>query len=55
MECKSALGEYLQSTKLMKEGASAKMLEPAEAHLVLALDPKYADHQLRSTVILLKW
>lgn len=37
---------------LLKEIASAKFVETAEAHIMLGLDPKYTDQQLRSTVIL---
>jgi large subunit ribosomal protein L1 len=40
--------------ELMQKSASANFNETAEAHIVLGLDPKYADQQLRSTVILPK-
>nr|YP_010619940.1 Ribosomal protein L1 [Symphyocladia marchantioides]WAX03953.1 Ribosomal protein L1 [Symphyocladia marchantioides] len=39
---------------LLKDLSSANFIETLEAHIVLGLDPKYADQQLRSTVILPK-
>lgn len=44
--------DYHEAISLMQEIASAKFIETAEAHIVLGLDPKYADQQLRSTVTL---
>ena len=38
---------------LMKQMASAKFKESAEAHFRMNLDPKYNDQQLRATVLLL--
>jgi len=43
-----------EAIELMQQSASAKFNETAEAHIVLGLDPKYADQQLRSTVTLPK-
>ena len=37
---------------LLKEIANANFIESAEAHLSLNIDPKYAEQQLRSTLIL---
>jgi large subunit ribosomal protein L1 len=48
------LYDYLEAISLMKQIASAKFNETVEAHIVLGLDPKYTDQQLRSTVILPK-
>lgn len=37
---------------LLKQTATAKFIESAEAHFALNIDPKYSDQQLRSTLIL---
>nr|YP_010619356.1 Ribosomal protein L1 [Amplisiphonia pacifica]WAX03369.1 Ribosomal protein L1 [Amplisiphonia pacifica] len=39
---------------LLKNCVSVNFIETLEAHIALGLDPKYADQQLRSTVILPK-
>lgn len=39
---------------LLKETANANFVESVEAHISLAIDPKYSDQQLRSTLILPK-
>jgi large subunit ribosomal protein L1 len=42
--------EPLEALKLLKETATAKFNETAEAHVRLGIDPKYTDQQLRTTV-----
>ncbi|MBD2090069.1 50S ribosomal protein L1 [Microcoleus sp. FACHB-1515] len=44
----------LEALQLLKETATAKFPESAEAHLRLGIDPKYTDQQLRTTVALPK-
>jgi len=44
----------IEALKLLKETATAKFNESAEAHISLKLDTKYADQQLRTTIILPK-
>jgi len=44
----------LEAINLLKETATAKFAESAEAHIRLGIDPKYTDQQLRTTVALPK-
>jgi large subunit ribosomal protein L1 len=46
--------EPLAALELLKETATAKFPESAEAHVRLGIDPKYTDQQLRTTVVLPK-
>ncbi len=46
--------EPLDALNLLKETATAKFSESAEAHIRLGIDPKYTDQQLRTTVALPK-
>ncbi|MDH6060397.1 50S ribosomal protein L1 [Chrysosporum bergii ANA360D] len=44
----------IEALSLLKETATAKFAEAAEAHIRLGIDPKYTDQQLRTTVTLPK-
>lgn len=46
--------EPLEAMQLLKDTATAKFPESAEAHIRLGIDPKYTDQQLRTTVALPK-
>lgn len=46
--------EPTEAINLLKETATAKFPEAAEAHIRLGIDPKYTDQQLRTTVSLPK-
>jgi len=46
--------EPAEALALLKETATAKFPESAEAHIRLGIDPKYTDQQLRTTVALPK-
>ncbi|ASC73260.1 50S ribosomal protein L1 [Halomicronema hongdechloris C2206] len=48
------LYEPTEALTLLKDTATAKFPESAEAHIRLGIDPKYTDQQLRTTVILPK-
>ena len=43
-----------EAISILKETANANFIESVEAHISLAIDPKYSDQQLRSTLILPK-
>ncbi len=44
--------EPIEALALLRETATAKFPESAEAHIRLGIDPKYTDQQLRTTVVL---
>ena len=44
----------IEALKILKEVSNAKFNETVDVHIALGLDPKYADQQLRSTVVLPK-
>ncbi|NER06939.1 MAG: 50S ribosomal protein L1, partial [Okeania sp. SIO3C4] len=46
--------EPQEALQVLKETATAKFSEAAEAHIRLGIDPKYTDQQLRTTVALPK-
>lgn len=51
---KSRLYNSLDAINLLQQISNVNFVETLEAHISLGLDPKYADQQLRSTVILPK-
>nr|YP_010471036.1 50S ribosomal protein L1 [Synarthrophyton patena]UVF62865.1 50S ribosomal protein L1 [Synarthrophyton patena] len=48
------LYDPLEAIQLLKQVSNAKFIETADVHILLDLDPKYADQQLRASVILPK-
>nr|YP_010726325.1 ribosomal protein L1 [Hypnea brasiliensis]WCH55412.1 ribosomal protein L1 [Hypnea brasiliensis]WDY84800.1 ribosomal protein L1 [Hypnea brasiliensis] len=51
---RSKLYKPIDAISLLQGLSNVKFIETIEAHIVLGLDPKYADQQLRSTFILPK-
>lgn len=51
---KDLLYSPIDAVNMLKQLSSVNFVETLEAHISLGLDPKYADQQLRSTVILPK-
>jgi large subunit ribosomal protein L1 len=51
---KEKLYPLKESIELLKKTSTAKFIESAEAHISLNIDPKYADQQLRTTLVLPK-
>nr|QCI06358.1 ribosomal protein L1 [Dictyurus purpurascens] len=51
---KNKLYDSLDGIKLLQTLSNVNFVETLEAHIMLGLDPKYSDQQLRATVILPK-
>ena len=51
---KKSVYSPLEALQLLPEIANANFVETVDVHIALGLDPKYADQQLRATVILPK-
>lgn len=48
---KNKIYSSLEAIQLLKDLSSVNFIETIEAHIVLGLDPKYTDQQLRATVM----
>jgi large subunit ribosomal protein L1 len=53
-QVKQSSYDPIEAIKLLKKVSNAKFVETADVQIMLGLDPKYADQQLRATVILPK-
>lgn len=51
---KNKLYHPIEALELLKSLSNTKFIETLEVHIVLGLDPKYADQQLRANVVLPK-
>ena len=51
---KEKIYSHYEALSLLKQLSSVNFIETLEAHIALGLDPKYADQQLRATVVLPK-
>lgn len=49
---RQALHEWEEALRIVRENARAKFDETIEAHVRLGVDPKHADQQVRSTLVL---